>query len=177
MDKLVLRNSRLDSGTWFATASVFAIAGLLSLGGLVVMNVRDPKALWMGPSVKYPQAIYLVFDGLTLAWAVAMTGLAIFKGKKFFDRSIQLTVDAEGIHDHRGEGQEIAWHEVAELTDWVLYSGAIATAAQLKVLTKDGSTVGVDILGLDQDHKAILKAVKKIAKEAARGRKPGKTTK
>jgi hypothetical protein len=174
MDRLVLRNSRLDSGTWFATAMVFALAGLLSFGGLVVMNVRDPQALWMGSSVKYPQIIYLVFDGLTLAWAVAMTGLAIFKGKKFFDRSAQLTVDTDGIHDHRGQGQEIAWHEVAELTDWVLYSGAIATAAQLKLLTKDGLEIGIDILGLDQDHKAILKAVKQIAKEAARGRKSGK---
>jgi hypothetical protein len=163
-------NNRLDSAAWFLTAAVFALVGLLALAGLIVANVRDPKALWMGPSAQYPQAIYLFVRALALVVLVAMTALAVFKGKKFFDRSVQLTIDATGIHDHRGSGQEIAWSEVAELTDWSLYSGTIATAAQLKVATTEGQTVGVDILGLDQDHKAILKAAKQIMKQAARGR-------
>jgi hypothetical protein len=170
VEKLVLRNNRLDSAAWFLTAAVFAIVGLLALVGLIVANVRDPKALWMGPSVQYPQAIYLFLQGLALVVLVAMTALVVFKGKKFFDRSVQLTIDATGIHDNRGSGQAIAWSEVAELTDWALYSGSIATAAQLKVATTDGSTIGVDILGLDQDHKAIFKAAKKIMKQVARGR-------
>jgi hypothetical protein len=170
MEKLVLRNNRLDSAAWFLTAAVFALVGLLALAGLIVANVRDPKALWMGPSVQAPQLIYLFLQGLALVVLVAMTALAVFKGKKFFDRSVQLTIDATGIHDHRGSGQDIAWSEVTELTDWALYSGTIATAAQLKVATTEGQMVGVDILGLDQDPKTILKAAKRIMKQVARGR-------
>ena len=57
MNKLVLRNDLLDSGAWFVTAAVVAVLGLACLCGLVVANVRDPKALWMGRSVKYPQGV------------------------------------------------------------------------------------------------------------------------
>jgi hypothetical protein len=123
----------------------------------------------MGPEVKYAQGIYLFLEGLALVGAVAMVGLAAFKGKKFFDRSIQLVIDDAGIHDYRAAGKEIAWPEVAELSEWSLYSGAIATAAQLKVVTKDGPTVGIDILGLDRDHKSIGKAAKKMMRKGGRG--------
>jgi hypothetical protein len=169
VEKLVLRNNRLDSAAWFLTAAVFAVAGLLALAGLIVANLRDPKALWMGPSVQSPQAIYLCLQGLALVVLLAMAALTLFKGKKFFDRSIQLTIDTAGIHDHRGGGQEIAWSEVSGITDWALYSGTIATATQLKVETTAGPAVGIDILGLDQDPKAILKAAKKIRKQVMRG--------
>jgi hypothetical protein len=169
MDKLVLKNSRLDSGAWFFTAAAFAVIGLLSLVGLIVANIRDPKALWMGPSVTHPQMIYIFLQGLALLCMAAMTGLAVYKGKKFFDRSIQLVIDNTGIHDHRAGGEDIAWSEITEVTEWALISGGIVTAAQLKVVTEDESTIGVDILGLDQDHKDIVKAARRMMKEAARG--------
>jgi hypothetical protein len=168
MNKLVLKNDRLDSATWFVTAGVFAIVGLGALAGLIVANIRDPKALWMGPSVKYPQVIYLVFDGFLTLVILAMAGLAIFKGKRFFDRSVQLIIDSEGIQDFRGKGRKLGWADITEIKDWAIYSGAIATAAQLKVTTKKGKTIGIDVLGLDQDHKAIFQAVKQMVKRAAR---------
>jgi hypothetical protein len=164
MTTLVLRNDRLDSGTWFVTSAVFAVVGLACFCGLVVANVRDPKALWMGPAVSSPQVIYLVFDGFLLLISALMAWAALFKSKKFFDRSVQLTFDEAGIHDHR-DGRDIAWSQVVRISGRSLYSGAIATMARLEIAIKDGTTVGIDILGLDRDHKAILDAAEAMAAE------------
>lgn len=90
MSKLVLRNNRLDNTAWLATAAVFAVAGLAAFGGLVVANLRDPKARWMGPKVSSSRAIYLCFEVVTLLLALAMFALAIWRAKKVFDRSIQM---------------------------------------------------------------------------------------
>ena len=66
MKQLLLRNSALHNGAWFFTSAVFAVGGLAAFCGLVVANLRDPKALWMGSSVSYPQAIYLFLDALAI---------------------------------------------------------------------------------------------------------------
>jgi hypothetical protein len=170
MSELVLRNSRLDSGTWCATAAGFALAGLVGLGGLVLANVHDPAARWMGSNVLYPQTIYLIFDGVLLLLAAAMAWLAVVKARQFFDRSVRLLIDADGIHDRRPPTRhDLPWSQVAALSDWALASGGIVTAARLLVETRDGEKVGIDVLGLDQDPKAILKAAKKIMRQATRG--------
>ena len=170
MEKLVLRNDRVDSGTWFFTAAAFALAGLGCVCGLVVANVRDPKALWMGPDVKAPQAVYLFLEGLALVVTLAMAGLAVYKGRKFFDRSVQLVIDGTGVHDARANGRETLWSQVTEVKGWSLYSGSIATAAQLRLMMKNGSTVVVDILGLDLDHKSIANAAGAILEQARSNR-------
>jgi hypothetical protein len=76
MRALTLRNDRSQRGVWLFTLLAFAVLGAAMLIGLAVMNVRDPKALWMGPQVKAPQAVYLfleAYDGamclLTAPWS------------------------------------------------------------------------------------------------------------
>jgi hypothetical protein len=172
MKKLVLRNDRLDNATWLFTAGGMALAGLGALVGLIVMNVRDPKALWMGPKVLYPQTIYIVFDVVVLLLTLAMAGLAIYRGKKAFNRRAQLVIDTKGIHDRRARGRKIAWSEVAEISSSLLSEGGIATLAQLKIVTNYGETVAIDVLGLDKDLPTIVSAVKKIRKAAAGDRLP-----
>ena len=71
MNALILKNDRLDCGTWFVTAAVLGMLGLAALCGLIVANVRDPAALFMGPAVKSPQLVYLFLEGLALVWALA----------------------------------------------------------------------------------------------------------
>jgi hypothetical protein len=166
MNKLVLKNDSADCGTWFFTASAFAAVGLLCFGGLIAANVYDPKALWMGPNVTAPQTIYFIFEGFMLLVALGMTCLAVLKGRQFFDSSDQLIIDETGIHDLRPDGDEILWSEVDGISDWALSSGGIITAAQLHVRTRDGETVAIDVLGLDQDHKAILQAARQFLKVA-----------
>jgi hypothetical protein len=173
MKKLVLRNDRLDNATWLFTAGGMAVAGLAALVGLVVMNVRDPKALWMGPKVLYPQTIYIVFDVVVFLLTLAMVGLAIYRGKRAFNRRVQLVIDTTGIHDRRPGGRKVPWSEVAEISSALMSQGGIATLAQLKVVTNYGETVAIDVLGLDKDLQTILSVVKKIRKAAAGDRLPG----
>jgi hypothetical protein len=47
-EELVLRNNRLGSVAWLLTAAVFAVVGLLALGGFIVANVRDPEGTLSG---------------------------------------------------------------------------------------------------------------------------------
>jgi hypothetical protein len=164
--KIVLRNARGDNLAWFFTGCAFVSAGLAGFCGLVIANMRDPSGRWLGPSVKSPQVIYLVLEGLTLIFVLAGVTVAIVRGKRAFDRSVQLTIDEAGIHDFRSAGQEIRWADVADIKPLTHYSGAIAVIAQLQVVTKSGDTLAIDVLGLDQDHKAILKQIQRIRSTA-----------
>jgi hypothetical protein len=169
MKKLVLRNSRLHNGAWFFTAALFTVAGLGSFFGLVVANVYDPKALWMGSNVQYAQAIYVFLDVLALLIGLGMSYLAIRTGKKLLDRSVQVMVDETGIHDRRPDGEDIGWSEVAGVgvaTQHSPQGGLIG--ARLEVVMKTGGTADVDIFNLDMDPQRILKTVKQIRKTARR---------
>jgi hypothetical protein len=169
MKKLLLRNSLAHNGAWFLTAAAFAVAGLASFCGLVIANVRDPKAVWMGSSVQSPQLIYLFLDVLALLVGLGLGFLAIRFGKKLLDRSVQVSVDEAGIHDHRSEGEEVLWPEVTAVDVAAQHSpqGALI-GTKLEVVTKAGRTVAVDVFNLDQDHKGILRAVKHIWRGAKR---------
>lgn len=174
MNRLVLRNSRLHCGAAFAAGTVFAVVGLACLAALVVANVRDPKALWAGAHVKQPQAVYVVLDVLTLAWTSAMVAVAIINGKKLFDRTVQLTIDAAGIHDLR-TGRKIAWSRIAGVTSRVSYTRGVERGAALNVLTKEGRTITVDIFNLDRNHKLILEEVAQMLNEAIGESQAGNT--
>jgi hypothetical protein len=167
MNTLVLRNSRADCGTWLFAGGLLCVICLAALIGLIVANLRDPAARWMGSNVQSPQIVYLFLEGLAFVIALGMGALAFYKGKKFFDRSVQLTIDETGIHDHR-KGKRIAWSEVDGIDNRTMLSGGIVTMAQLEVRMEKGSTVAVDIMSLDQDHGAIFKAARKILKQATR---------
>jgi hypothetical protein len=169
MTHLVLRNNRLDAGTWFVTALVFALGGVAALVGLIVMNINDPTAKWMGPAVKVPQTIYLIFDGFVLLITAGMMFLAFVKRKQMSDKSVQLTIDENGIHGLRTNDNDLAWDEVSRIKLMAMQSGGIATMARLVVNTSAGDEVGIDILGLDQDPQTIVAATQKIMKDAKRG--------
>jgi hypothetical protein len=167
MKKSLLRDRLLHNGAWSFTAAAFAVGGIGSLCGLMVANVRDPKALWLGSNVSHPQAICLFLDAQTLLAGVALGWLAVRGDRKPLDRSLQLAVDEEGIHDWRPGGEEIPWSEVSavEVSAQHLPQGML-TGAKLEVVRKAGGTVTIDLFNLDRDHKAILKAVKQIRKAA-----------
>jgi hypothetical protein len=168
MKKLELRNGLLHNGAWFVTALAFAVAGLGSFCGLMVANVRDPKALWMGPNVQYAQGIYVFLDALALLVGLALGFLAFHYGRKLLNRSAQLRVDEKGIRDLRPGGEKIPWSEVTAVGLAAQQSKGVLVGAKLEVVTKAGDTVAVDIFNLDMDPQRILKTVKEIRK-AARG--------
>jgi hypothetical protein len=124
--------------------------------------------------VKSPQLVYLFLQGLALVWALAMAGLAVYKGRKFFDRSVQLVLDESGIHDYRARrdragSQELAWSKVDEVKGHFIYTNGIATSARLQVALKEGATIGVDILGLDHPPKVIIDAAGVLLRTAHGG--------
>ena len=64
--------------------------------------------------------------------------------------------------------------DVERIAGRFLLSGGIVTVARLELEMKRGPTVGIDIIGLDQDHDAIVKAAKKKLKGAGRARASGR---
>lgn len=162
MNELELRNNRLDSCAWVVASGALAILCLAALFGLIVANLRDPKAQFMGPEVKSPQLVYFFLEGLALVCMLLMIPLAFLKATKLLDRSVQITIDATGIHDHRGLPQTIAWSEVAKLSHQAFQTNGITTSAHLLITTATGEDVRLDILGLELDHEAIAPAAKEI---------------
>jgi len=46
--------------------------------GLIVANVYDPAARWMGPDVQFPQIVYLFMEGLAFVIALGIGVLAVY---------------------------------------------------------------------------------------------------
>ncbi|MEZ6031503.1 MAG: hypothetical protein R3C17_00240 [Planctomycetaceae bacterium] len=153
---LTLRNDRQHHGAAMLASGLFTIVGIACFAGLIAAGFRDPAALWAGPEVKSPRAVYLFLEGLALVWSLAMGAFAVFSCRKFMDRAIQLVIDENGLCDHRGDQPAILWSQVADVKVVTQKHKATVTAAALNLVMKNGPTKVIDVFGLDMDHKAIL---------------------
>lgn len=82
MKKEIVRDPRREDRIWCVTAVVLAAIGISACCELLLANGRDPGAKWLGQQVKYPQAIYLVLEGLTLVFSLVMVVVAAVRGKR-----------------------------------------------------------------------------------------------
>ena len=160
--KLVLRNDRQHHGAALLASCLFAVVGIACFCGLIAANIRDPKALWAGPEVKFPRAVYLFLEGLAFVWGLAMGAFAVFSARRFADRSIQLVIDETGLYDHRAKGQLIVWSQIADVKLAIQKQKGTVIVAALNLVMKNGSTQVIDVFGLDMDYNAILDLTTKM---------------
>jgi hypothetical protein len=151
--KMILRNSIPNYCMGVVAGTVLAGMGALGLWQSVYHS--DKPLGWLEKL------------GLPL-WILLFSSITIRAAVQLLDRSIQLSVDDDGIHDFRS-GNDISWKLIADIQLEMRRRHKAVSTADLNLRMLDSLTVQIDIVNLDQAPERILRNVTAMWKEALNG--------